>query len=408
MINDDNDIPDLIASDVNTGIDAPNTTTSENARVPCTLISGFLGAGKSTLLKRILTEKHGYRIAVIMNEFGDTADIEAKAINVSSSDNPEELSEEFLELPNGCLCCSIKDVGIAAMEKLMKRKGGFDYILLETTGLADPGPIASMFWQNEEYSIGLGKDICLDGVVCVVDAVFGQKQIAEDHGENGIGESVRHVFSYRHFLRTLKMSRQIACADVVLLNKVDLVMDHDLGSIESTIRSINPSAPIHRTTQAQIDLKYVIGLDAYSTRTQLFNSADANAPHDHDHDHDDPSHSHDENPSRHGSVSSLRVSCPTLSTMQIQKLDEWIRSVLWDGHLPENIDHKVEVLRCKGVYNAISGEQYVLQGVRSLYEINQVEGEIDIGATEVGKLIFIGKGLGEEARSSLTSCLQLQ
>lgn len=117
----------------------------------------------------------------------------AKAINVSSAEDPTQQSEEFLELANGCLCCSIKDSGIAAIEKLMQRKGAFDYILLETTGLADPGelvpsgststsdyvcisgPIASMFWQNEEFAMGLGRDIHLDGVVCVVDAVFGRK-----------------------------------------------------------------------------------------------------------------------------------------------------------------------------------------------------------------------------------------
>lgn len=120
---------------------------------------------------------------------------EAKTINVSSADDPlGENSEEFLELANGCLCCSIKDFGIAAIEKLMQRKGAFDHILLETTGLADPGmycrrnldfeaclrypeegPIASMFWHNEEFAMGLGRDIHLDGVLCVVDAVFGQK-----------------------------------------------------------------------------------------------------------------------------------------------------------------------------------------------------------------------------------------
>ena len=100
----------------------------------------------------------------------------ARAINVASENDPTaEKSEEFLELSNGCLCCSVKDTGAAAIEKLMKRKGAFDYILLETTGLADPGPIASIFWQNEEFAPGLGAEIRLDGVVCVVDAVYGQK-----------------------------------------------------------------------------------------------------------------------------------------------------------------------------------------------------------------------------------------
>jgi len=172
MQSEEDDLPSLIEADATT---PGEITAAAGGTVPLNIICGFLGAGKSTLVKRILTERHGYRIAVIMNEFGDTADIEAKTINVSSADDPSAQSEEFLELANGCLCCSIKDTGIAAIEKLMQRKGAFDHILLETTGLADPGPIASMFWQNEDFAVGLGRDIHLDGVVCVVDAVFGRQ-----------------------------------------------------------------------------------------------------------------------------------------------------------------------------------------------------------------------------------------
>lgn len=233
----DDDIPTLIEhEDQQLMPDSAST-----GRVPCTIISGFLGAGKSTLLRRILTEHHGYRIAVIMNEFGDTSSIEAKTINISSEDDPTaEKSQELLELANGCLCCSIKDAGVAAIEKLMQRKGAFDHILLETTGLADPGPIASMFWLNEEYATGLGRQISLDGVICVVDAVFGQQQMEEDHSVDGVGESLR----------------QIACSDVILLNKVDLTSEEQLRSIEELIQRVNPSAPIHRTIRGQIDLAH--------------------------------------------------------------------------------------------------------------------------------------------------------
>ncbi|KAJ3740789.1 CobW/HypB/UreG domain-containing protein, partial [Lentinula detonsa] len=136
-------------------------------RVLLTIICGFLGAGKSTLLRRIMMERHGYLIAVIMNEFGDTADIEAKSITVDGESTT-------LELANGRLCCSIKDSGAAAIESLTRKQGAFDRILLEATGLVDPGPIAGMFWHNEEYidvwSIGLENGIVLDSVACVVDA----------------------------------------------------------------------------------------------------------------------------------------------------------------------------------------------------------------------------------------------
>jgi G3E family GTPase len=127
-----------------------------------------------------------------MNEFGDTADLESRSllplrlskpisnlqnlieVNLSSTSTGDgELAEEVLELANGCLCCSIKDVGIASIEKLMEKKGAFDYILLETTGLADPAPVATLFWQNEEYVTGLGNQIALDGIICLIDAVFG-------------------------------------------------------------------------------------------------------------------------------------------------------------------------------------------------------------------------------------------
>ncbi|KAK0201838.1 CobW/HypB/UreG, nucleotide-binding domain-containing protein [Desarmillaria ectypa] len=351
-----------------------------NDKVPLTIICGFLGAGKSTLLKRILTERHGYRIAVIMNEFGDTADIEAKTINVSSPDDPtSEASEEFLELANGCLCCSIKDVGIAAIEKLMQRKGAFDYILLETTGLADPGPIASMFWQNEEFALGVGKDIVLDGVVCVVDACFGRKQIEEDTAVDEVGESLR----------------QIAGSDVILLNKIDLVESTEVAHVESTVRRINPAAPLYQTVRGQVDVGSIVNIEAYSTRSKFLT-------HEHHHninhaDHDHPEQNHYEL----RGISSVQVTCPTLNQEKLDQLDAWIRSVLWENQLPEGTQSsELQVLRCKGLVMTDTGDQYVLQGVRSMYDMSRVEEEV-VGVPEQGKLVFIGKGLDSVVRKSL-------
>lgn len=394
MTEEEEDIPTLIDHTVQIKTSEIHSSFDSDRKVPCTLISGFLGAGKSTLLKRILTERHGYRIAVIMNEFGDTADIEAKAINVSSTDGePGELSEEFLELANGCLCCSIKDTGIAAIEKLMKRKGAFDYILLETTGVADPGPIAAMFWHNEEYAMGLGNDIYLDGVVCVVDAVFGEQQMSEDASDDDIGTS----------------QRQIACADVILLNKTDITTEAQLTRIETMIQSCNSSAPVYRTVKGNIDLKHVIGINAYKGKPfkDLLRGLQG---HDHNHIHGDENHEHQGHP--HTIVTSIQVDTPVLTREKAQKLDEWIRSVLWEGKLPgeSNTDGtKLEVLRCKGVYCLDSGEVYVLQGVRSMYEITsmQIGADKDVtGVTEVGKLVFIGKRLGETIRTSLFEVMQ--
>ncbi|KAG6879227.1 hypothetical protein C0992_004288 [Termitomyces sp. T32_za158] len=363
-------------------------------RVPLTIICGFLGAGKSTLLKRILTERHGYRIAVIMNEFGDTADIESRTVNVSSS--PEEQSEEVLELANGCLCCSIKDSGVAAIEKLMQRKGTFDHILLETTGLADPGPIASIFWHNEEFASGLGRDIVLDGVICVVDAFFGKQQMEEDHSEDHIGESLK----------------QIAGADVILLNKSDLVQPDVLAQVEHLIQQINPTAPIYRTIRGDVDLGRIMGIGAFtapplSTPILLPGSQAQAQAHDHNHDHNhEPTHYEIRG------ISSLQVPCPTLSPMRFEALDAWIRAVLWDNAIPESSAgggaSELLVLRCKGLITVEGGTQYVLQGVRSMYEMAEIqqEAEGDIGVPQMGKIVLIGKGLDETVRSSLESVMR--
>ncbi|OCH91883.1 CobW domain-containing protein [Obba rivulosa] len=360
--------------------------------VPLTIICGFLGAGKSTLVKRILTERHGYRIAVIMNEFGDTA-----TINVSSPDDPGAQSEEFLELANGCLCCSIKDSGVAAIEKLMQKKGAFDHILLETTGLADPGPIASMFWQNEELAMGLGRDIHLDGVVCVVDAVFGRKQMEEDHAVDGIGESLR----------------QIAGSDVILLNKVDLSSPEELEITEDMIRGINPVASVYRTVRGQIGLKSILGVDAYASRPFTTASLSQVETFACGGDHQDCGHNHSHGQTHYEmrGISSLQVDCPTLTSTQLARLDEWIRTVLWESHLPEGetTGSGLEILRCKGMFATEDGKTYILQGVRNLYEIAEVEGAAvsAAGVPDLGKVVLIGKGLEEPVRRSFQSLLTL-
>ncbi|KAJ7288567.1 CobW/HypB/UreG, nucleotide-binding domain-containing protein [Mycena rebaudengoi] len=367
--NNDEEVPTLIEH-----------VDDQPRRVPLTIICGFLGAGKSTLLKRILTEHHGFRIAVIMNEFGDSADIEAKTINVASAG---EESEEFLELANGCLCCSIKDTGIAAIEKLMERKGAFDHILLETTGLADPGPIASMFWHNEEFATGLGKDIALDGVICVVDAVFGQQQMEEDHATDGPGgESLR----------------QIAGSDILILNKTDLASAESVAETAARLRGLNPAAPIYETAHAQIEIKQLLGVHAYAAPPAF------PPPHDHAHgDGDD--HAHEPTHYELRGISSLLVAVPVLSRARFDALDEWVRTVLWERRLPGEEDAEgaaLQVLRCKGLFALDSGAQYVLQGVRNMYEMSEVQAEGEVmGVPAAGKLVLIGTGLDARVRTSL-------
>uniref|UniRef100_A0A9J8AVA6 COBW domain containing n=1 Tax=Cyprinus carpio carpio TaxID=630221 RepID=A0A9J8AVA6_CYPCA len=184
--------------------------TGPTVQIPVTIITGYLGAGKTTLLNYILTEQHNKRIAVILNEFGEGSALE-KSLAVSQAG---ELYEEWLELRNGCLCCSVKDNGLKAIENLMEKKGKFDYILLETTGLADPGAVASMFWVDAE----LGSDVYLDGIVTVIDAKYGMQHLTEEKPEGLINEA----------------ARQIALADLTIINKTDLVNDSELVELRDT------------------------------------------------------------------------------------------------------------------------------------------------------------------------------
>ncbi|XP_055284321.1 zinc-regulated GTPase metalloprotein activator 1B isoform X3 [Moschus berezovskii] len=211
------------------------------AKIPVTIITGYLGAGKTTLLNYILTEQHSKRIAVILNEFGEGSAVE-KSLAVSQGG---ELYEEWLELRNGCLCCSVKDNGLRAIENLMKKKGKFDYILLETTGLADPGAVASMFWVDAE----LGVDIYLDGIITVVDSKYGLKHLAEEKPDGLINEA----------------SRQVALADIIIINKTDLVSEEDLNKLRTTIRSINGLGKILETQRSRVDLAKVLDLHAFDS-----------------------------------------------------------------------------------------------------------------------------------------------
>ncbi|KAH7103454.1 CobW/HypB/UreG, nucleotide-binding domain-containing protein [Auriculariales sp. MPI-PUGE-AT-0066] len=373
--NVDDEVPDLAPQE-------PQLVDVEEKKVPLTLICGFLGAGKSTFLKYILTERHGYRIAVIVNEFSDTADIEAKTIGLSGNDGaPGELAEEYLELPNGCLCCSIKDRGIASIEQLMKKKGAFDYILLESTGIADPTTLAPMFWENSDWS-----DIFLDGVITVVDGVFGLQQLRGDASSESPGLS----------------ARQVACSDVILMNKTDIAKADDLRELESLIHRLNPAATIHPTTRGVVDLSRVLNLAAYSSRPHVLDVA-----HDEHHDHDSQ-HAHDDGQQHHlDGISSTIIPLPALTLEQHNKVESWLQHLLWEERYlslssPEPVSEGVpplQVLRCKGIWGTTDGTPYVLQGVRNLYEITSDEYN-RWDASAPGKLVLIGRGI-EQAKADL-------
>lgn len=200
-----------------------------NDRVPVTVLTGFLGSGKTTLLNRILSENHGKRIAVIENEFGEIGVDQELVIGAE---------EEIFEMNNGCICCTVRGDLIRILGNLMKRRDRFDYIMVETTGMADPGPVAQTFFVDDEMK----EKLRLDGIVTVVDAL--------------------HV--WQHFDQTDEVREQIAFADVILLNKIDLVTPEILDKLEARVREMNAAAKIHRTRSAEIDVARVLNVGGFN------------------------------------------------------------------------------------------------------------------------------------------------
>lgn len=204
------------------------------ARVPVTVLTGFLGSGKTTLLNRILREHHGQRIAVIENELGEIGVDQALVIDAE---------EEIFELSNGCICCRVRGDLIRILGSLMQRRDRFDRILIETTGLANPGPVAQTFFIDPEIK----EQLALDGIVTVVDA--------------------RHVT--RHLGTGTECLEQIAFADVIVLNKTDLVSAAELDAVEARVRSLNPAARVHRAERADVDLGAVLDVGGFDLSRAL-------------------------------------------------------------------------------------------------------------------------------------------
>jgi len=350
-----------------------------NTRVPITIVTGYLGAGKTTLLNYILTAQHGKKIAVIMNEFGDSLDIE-KSLTVNKGD---EKVEEWLEVGNGCICCSVKDTGVNAIESLMERKGAFDYILLETTGLADPGNLAPLFWVDE----GLGSTIYLDGIVTLVDAKNILRSLDDpagkildhnEHDDHGSGPlmTTAHV--------------QISHADVIVLNKSDLVSKEELERVKLRIQSINALAKLHITEKSIVPQLegFLLDLHAYDQ----FNEAEVNAK---GHSHLDPT------------ISTVAIPIPQLQSSQLDQVDRWLRAILWDQKLPETSEpSEWEIHRCKGRLIFESGEVKMLQGVREIFELIDAPKSEDVTKAQ-GKIILIGRGLaGVDFESSFADAVR--
>uniref|UniRef100_A0A672S0Y5 COBW domain-containing protein 1-like n=1 Tax=Sinocyclocheilus grahami TaxID=75366 RepID=A0A672S0Y5_SINGR len=314
--------------------------TGPTVQIPVTIITGYLGAGKTTLLNYILTEQHNKRIAVILNEFGEGSALE-KSLAVSQAG---ELYEEWLELRNGCLCCSVKyDNGLKAIENLMEKKGKFDYILLETTGLADPGAVASMFWVDAE----LGSDVYLDGIVTVIDAKYGMQHLTEEKPEGLINEA----------------ARQIALADLTIINKTDLVNESELVELRDTVSIYIYIQMKCIFLPCRVDLSQVLDLHSFDISD--------------------------------GSMLTITFEVP--GSVSEDLFNIFIQNLLWEKTFKNEAGLPMAVIRLKGILSVQQKQKKVmLQGVHELYELDETPEFWADQEPRINRLVFIGRNLDGE------------
>jgi G3E family GTPase len=326
-------------------------------RIPVTVLTGYLGAGKTTLLNRILGEEHGRRYAVIVNEFGE---IGIDGDLIASGD------EELFEMNNGCVCCTVRGDLIRTLHGLVHRNAGgagrFDAVIVETTGLADPGPVAQTFFVDPL----LQEHFVLDSVTTVVDA--------------------RHIDLRLDDSR--EAAEQIAFADQIVLNKTDLVGERELPEIESRLRRINPLAPIHRAQRAQLSLDRILGRGGFDlSRMQSLEPqfpgagepGDAGHVHDEHCGHETPGHEH-----RHDD-DITSVSLASARPMDRAALIGWLEALI--------AAQGRNILRLKGIIDLHAEPQrFVVQGVHMLLE-GELQRAWKPGEARASRLVLIGRKL---------------
>jgi len=333
-------------------------------KVPVTVLTGYLGAGKTTLLNRILSEPHGKKFAVIVNEFGEIG---------IDNDLVVGADEEVFEMNNGCICCTVRGDLVRIIDGLMRRKGKFDAIIVETTGLADPAPVAQTFFVDEN----VGRKTRLDAVVTVADAKWLQERLKD----------------------APEAKNQIAFADVILLNKTDLVPPEELREVEGRIRGINPYAKVHRTERCQIPLPEVLGRNAFDLDRIVAMEPEflAGNGHDHDHDHHDDHHHHDHGLKHYHDEDMQSVALKTEKPLDPDKFFPWVQDlVAKDGP---------SILRCKGILAFKDDpDRFVFQGVHMILDGDHQRPWQD-GEKRDSRIVFIGRNLPEEKiRQGFAAC----